>query len=157
MKSQRARAAATVLFGLFSGTMLLAVAYAQSSSPSAAAADGVTSPWDQQVNKAAVQADAWFDNYKFRAGETLERLKIHYATLGTPHREAQGHIDNAVLVLHWTGADGRTLLSQTYTKALFNPGRPLDANRYYLIFPDNVGHGQIQQAERRPQSQVPEL
>ena len=142
MKSRRTRAAATVLFGLFSGTMLVGAAYAQSSSPSAAAADGVTSPWDQQVNKAAVQADAWFDNYKFRDGETLERLKIHYATLGTPHRNAQGNIDNAVLVLHWTGADGRTLLSQTYTKALFNPGRPLDANRYYLIFPDNVGHGQ---------------
>ena len=27
-------------------------------------------------------------------------------------------------------------------QALFDPGRPLDAHRYYLIFPDNVGHGQ---------------
>jgi homoserine O-acetyltransferase len=94
------------------------------------------------VNTAAVQADATFDNYKFRDGETLERLKIHYATLGTPHRNAQGDIDNAVLVLHWTGADSRALLSPTYTKALFDPGRPLDANRYYLIFADSVGHGQ---------------
>jgi homoserine O-acetyltransferase/O-succinyltransferase len=34
------------------------------------------------------------------------------------------------------------LLSPTYMKALFAPGRPLDARRYYLIFPDNVGHGQ---------------
>lgn len=143
MKSQRARATASVLLGLLlSGTMLAGSGFAQSSLPSAAAANESASPWDQQVNTAAVHADAWFDNYKFRGGETLERLKTHYATLGTPHRNAQGDIDNAVLVLHWTGADGRTLLSPTYTKALFDPGRPLDANRYYLIFPDNVGHGQ---------------
>jgi homoserine O-acetyltransferase len=45
-------------------------------------------------------------------------------------------------MLHWTGADGRALLSPTYTKALFDPGQPLDASRYYLIFPDSVGHGQ---------------
>jgi len=130
-----------MLLGLLSGTMLAGTGSAQTLSPSAAVVNRSASPWDQQVNKAAVQADAWFDNYRFRDGETLERLKIHYGTLGTPHRNAQGDIDNAVLVLHWTGADGRALLSPTYTKALFDPGRPLDARRYYLIFPDNVGHG----------------
>jgi hypothetical protein len=26
-------------------------------------------------------------------------------------------------------------------QALFAPGRPLDATRYFLILPDNVGHG----------------
>jgi homoserine O-acetyltransferase/O-succinyltransferase len=46
-----------------------------------------------------------------------------------------------VLVIHWTGADGNTLLSKNYIEALFAPGRPLDATRYFLIFPDNVGHG----------------
>jgi homoserine O-acetyltransferase len=94
------------------------------------------------MNPAAQQADVWFDHYKFRSGEALDRVKIHYATLGTPHRNAQGDIDNAVLVLHWTGADSRALLSPTYSKALFDPGRPLDASRYYLIFADSVGHGQ---------------
>jgi homoserine O-acetyltransferase/O-succinyltransferase len=98
--------------------------------------------WDRQTNAVAKQADAWFENYKFRDGETITRLRIHYATLGEPHRNANGNIDNAVLVLHWTGADGLALLSQTYTKALFGVGRPLDARRYYLIFPDSVGHGQ---------------
>lgn len=142
MKSRRTRAAASALFGLLAfGPMFAGIASAQSNAPSAASANG-TAPWDQRVNPAAVQADVWFDNYKFRDGETLARLKLHYATLGTPHRNAQGAVDNAVLVLHWTGADSRTLLSPTYTKALFDPGRPLDANRYYLIFPDNVGHGQ---------------
>ena len=96
----------------------------------------------RQENAVAKQADAWFENYKFRDGESIPLLRIHYATLGTPHRNAQGDIDNAVLVLHWTGADGRALLSPTYMKALFDPGRPLDAHSYYLIFPDGVGHGQ---------------
>ena len=99
-------------------------------------------PWDRQKDAIAKQADAWFENYKFRDGETIPRLRIHYATLGEPHRDAEGNIDNAVLVLHWTGADGLALLSPTYMKALFDPERPLDARRYYLIFPDSVGHGQ---------------
>jgi homoserine O-acetyltransferase len=142
MESQRTRAAASVLLSLLlSGTMLVSTGFAQPSS-SAAAANGPASPGDQQVNRAAIQADAWFDDYKFRSGESLERLKIHYATLGRPHRNARGDIENAILVLHWTGADSRALLSPTFTKALFDPGRPLDASRYYLIFPDNVGHGQ---------------
>jgi homoserine O-acetyltransferase len=88
------------------------------------------------------QADAWFENYKFRDGESIPRLRVHYATLGTSNRNAQGDIDNAVLVLHWTGADGRALVSPTYMKALFDRGQPLDAHSYYLIFPDSVGHGQ---------------
>jgi hypothetical protein len=95
-----------------------------------------------QSAQIARQADAWFENYKFRDGETIARLRIHYATLGQPHRNADGNIDNAVLVLHWTGADGLALLSPTYMEALYDVGRPLDARRYYLIFPDNVGHGQ---------------
>jgi homoserine O-acetyltransferase len=45
-------------------------------------------------------------------------------------------------VIHWTGADGDALLSHNYMDALFAPGRPLDATRYFLIFPDSVGHGQ---------------
>ncbi|MEI5998157.1 alpha/beta fold hydrolase [Paraburkholderia bengalensis] len=124
-----------------SGSIFAGTVSPPASAPTPASANEAV-PLDQRGNPAANQADAWFDNYRFRDGETLPRLKLHYATLGTPHRNAQGAIDNAVLVLHWTGADGRTLLGPTYTKALFDPGRPLDANRYYLIFPDNVGHGQ---------------
>jgi homoserine O-acetyltransferase/O-succinyltransferase len=99
------------------------------------------SPWGQGDNPQATQADAWFDNYRFRDSEMLYKVRIHYATLGTPHRNKDGQIDNAVMVLHWTGADGRALLTPNFMKAFFDPGRPLDATRYYLIFPDSVGHG----------------
>ncbi len=125
-------------------SVLAGTGFAQSNS-SAQATQGPASLWDRQVNPAAVQEDTWFDNYKFHDGETLDHLKIHYATLGTPHRNANGDVDNAVLVLHWTGADSRALLSPVFTKALFDPGRPLDASRYYLIFPDSVSHGQSSQ------------
>ena len=146
MKSNRARAITSFLLGLLlSETILTGLGFAQTNSPSAASSSAPSSLWDRQINPAAVPADAWFDNYKFRDGETLGRLKIHYATLGTPHHNAKGDIDNAVLVLHWTGADSRALLNPIFTKALYDPGRPLDANRYYLIFPDSVGHGQSSQ------------
>src|SRR5580693_6494177 len=101
-----------------------------------------SSAWGQDHNTTAAEADACFENYRFRDGETLPRLRIHYATLGIPRRNPQGQIDNAVLVIHWTGADGTTLLSKNYMEALFAPGRPLDATRYFLVLPDNVGHGQ---------------
>ena len=142
MKSRRTNETATVLFGLLTGTVLASPSFAQSASHPATASSQRAWPWDQGTNPAAVQRNAWVSNYKFRDGETLARLRIHYATLGTPQRNAKGEIDNAVLVLHWTGADSRALLSPTFMKALFDPGRPLDARRYYLIFPDSVGHGQ---------------
>jgi homoserine O-acetyltransferase/O-succinyltransferase len=89
----------------------------------------------------AKQADAFFDNYRLRNGEVIDKLRLHFATLGEPHHNAQGEVDNAVLVLHWTDASGGALLTPNYMKALLAPGRPLDARRYFLIFPDNVGHG----------------
>jgi homoserine O-acetyltransferase len=94
------------------------------------------------VDLAPVQADAIFENYRLRNGEAFEQLRLHYATLGKPHRNAQGEIDNAVMVLHWTGNSGASMLTPEYIKALFASGQPLDANRYYLIIPDNLGHGQ---------------
>jgi homoserine O-acetyltransferase len=87
------------------------------------------------------ESEVWFDNYRFRDGETIPRLRIHYATLGTPTRNGSGQITNAVLVLHQTGASGSVMHGPIFMQALFGPGRPLDASTYYLIFPDNVGHG----------------
>jgi homoserine O-acetyltransferase len=46
-------------------------------------------------------------DFRFRSGESLPELRIHYYTLGTPHRDAAGHVVNAVLILHGTGGTGR--------------------------------------------------
>jgi homoserine O-acetyltransferase len=100
-----------------------------------------TEPFLIKDNPLAEQHDAWFDNYQFLDGEKLEKIGIHYATLGQPHRDASGQIDNAVLILHWTGSDSRVLLTPPFMTSLFDAGRPLDAKRYFLIFADSVGHG----------------
>src|SRR6201996_3186632 len=99
-------------------------------------------PLAQADTFAPIQADAVYPNYKFRSGETLNSLRFHYATLGTPHRGKDGQIDNAVLVLHWTGGNGRQLMTPTFMNSLYAAGKPLDANRYYLILPDSIGCGE---------------
>ncbi len=50
-------------------------------------------------------------DFRFGTGETLPELKLHYLTLGTPHRNAAGHVDNAVLLLHGTGGNAHSLLN----------------------------------------------
>jgi homoserine O-acetyltransferase len=87
------------------------------------------------------QGDVTFAEYKLRDGETLPQLQLHYTTLGTPHRNAEGTIDNAILLLHWTNASSQALLVPEYRDALFAPGEPLDVTRYFVIIPDNIGHG----------------
>ena len=81
-------------------------------------------------------------NFRFGTGETLPELKLHYLTLGTPHHDAAGHIDNAVLLLHGTGGDAHSLFARQFSTVLFGPGQPLDITRYFLIFPDDIGHGE---------------
>jgi homoserine O-acetyltransferase len=81
-------------------------------------------------------------NFRFGTGETLPELKLHYLTLGTPHRDAAGHVDNAVLLLHGTGGNAQTLFVPQFSTVLFGPGQPLDITRYFLIFPDDIGHGE---------------
>jgi homoserine O-acetyltransferase len=79
--------------------------------------------------------------FRFRSGETLPELRLHYLTVGTPHRDARGAIDNAVLLLHGTGGDAHSLLNPIFADELFGPGQPLDITRYFLILPDDIGHG----------------
>lgn len=89
----------------------------------------------------AREADASFTDFRFRSGETIPTLRIHYRTLGTPKRDAKGIVVNAVLVLHGTGGSGASLLTPSFAGELFGPGQALDISRYYIILPDNIGHG----------------
>ena len=80
-------------------------------------------------------------NFQFGDGSTLPELNLHYLTLGTPHRNAAGHVDNAVLLIHGTGGDRFTLTNPLLADELFGPGQPLDAGKYFMIFPDDIGQG----------------
>jgi homoserine O-acetyltransferase len=81
-------------------------------------------------------------NFHFASGETLPELRIHYTVIGKPHRDAHGHVDNAVLILHGTGGSGHNFLTDKFSGVLFGKGRLLDTNRYFIILPDGIGHGQ---------------
>jgi len=80
--------------------------------------------------------------FHFKDGETIEKLHLHALTLGTLHRDAAGHTDNAVLLLHGTGGSASSLLNPIFSGVLFGPGQPLDITKYFLILPDDIGHGQ---------------
>lgn len=80
-------------------------------------------------------------DFTFNDGKSVPGLKLHYLTLGTPHRDSRGEIDNAVLLLHGSGGEGSNFLIPSFADPLFSPGKPLDAAKYFLIMPDSVGHG----------------
>lgn len=90
---------------------------------------------------APVEGDYLIDNFHFRSGETLPELKIHYRTIGTLRRDGSGNATNAVLMLHGTTGSGRQMLAPSFANYLFGAGQPLDASRYFIILPDEIGHG----------------
>jgi homoserine O-acetyltransferase/O-succinyltransferase len=123
----------TTLFLSFFFVAASATAQTTSSAPVAAAV--AATKWPVKDNLYVAH------NFRFGSGETLPELKLRYLTLGSPHRNAAGHVDNAVLLLHGTGGNRRTLLVPQFSDVLFGPGQPLDITRYFLIFPDDIGQG----------------
>ena len=89
----------------------------------------------------ATDGDYVIANFRFHTGETLPALRMHYTTVGKPIRDAHGHVTNAVLIMHGTGGWGRVLIRPEFSGVLFSPGGLLDARRYFIILPDDVGHG----------------
>ncbi|AFL90019.1 homoserine acetyltransferase [Terriglobus roseus DSM 18391] len=77
----------------------------------------------------------------FGSGERLATLRLHYKTLGSPHRNTAGRIDNAVLILHGTGDRSGSMLTDDFAGPLFGRGDPLDIQKYYIVLPDDIGHG----------------
>ena len=94
------------------------------------------------VSHAALAADypapkqgEWIaHNFKFHTGEVMSELRLHYTTVGEPS-------GIPVVVLHGTGGSAAGMLSPGFAGALFGPGQPLDAAKYYIVIPDSIGHG----------------
>ncbi|HSP17759.1 MAG TPA: alpha/beta fold hydrolase [Thermoanaerobaculia bacterium] len=84
--------------------------------------------------RAAEDHDFVVHDFRFQSGETLPEVRIHYVTLGTPGKPA-------ILVLHGTGGSSRQFLGDNFAGFLFKPGGLFDASRYFIVIPDNVGHG----------------
>ncbi len=80
-------------------------------------------------------------DFHFKSGETLPELRLRYLTFGKPVKDASGKVTNAVLILHGTGGSGRQFLAPQFADVLFGRGQLLDATRYFIVLPDNIGHG----------------
>jgi homoserine O-acetyltransferase len=74
-------------------------------------------------------------NFRFHDGETMAEVRIHYVTVGSPSGKA-------VLILHGTGGTSKQFLNDHFAGVLFKSGGLLDSSRYFIVIPDNVGHGQ---------------
>jgi homoserine O-acetyltransferase/O-succinyltransferase len=102
---------------------------------------GQTTPAPQRNYPAPVEGDYVIKDFKFRSGETLPELKLHYRTIGTPTKDSSGVVTNAILIMHGTGGSGTQFLSPQFANVLFGPGQLLDATKYFIILPDAIGHG----------------
>src|SRR5579864_5659912 len=80
-------------------------------------------------------------DFKFSDGQTITEVRLHYTTLGTPHRDASGRVTNAVLIMHGTGGTGHQFLRPVFAGVLFGPGQLLDSSKHFIILPDDIGHG----------------
>lgn len=88
------------------------------------------------------EGDFVIKNFRFNSGSTLPELNLHYRTLGKLKTDKNGHALNAVLIMHGTGGSGANFLRDIFAGKLFNSGQLLDANKYFLIIRDGIGHGQ---------------
>ena len=95
----------------------------------------------QPARPAVTQGDFVLRNFRFASGETLPELRMHYRTLGTPRKDAGGVVRNAVLIMHGTTGSGAQFLADSFAGELFGPGQLLDAAKYFIILPDDIGHG----------------
>ncbi len=90
---------------------------------------------------APVQGDFLIRDFRFKSGEALPELKLHYTTVGTPVRDNAGIVRNAVLIMHGTGGAGNNFLTTQFAGVLFGSGQLIDATRYFIVLPDGIGHG----------------
>jgi homoserine O-acetyltransferase len=86
-------------------------------------------------------ATAELRDFRFASGDYLAELRMHYWTMGRPRRAAAGAVVNAVLLLHGTTGSGAQFLNPIFAREMFGPGQPLDTAVFFVVAPDNVGHG----------------
>ena len=90
---------------------------------------------------APTEGDYAVRDFKFASGESLPELRIHYRTLGTAQKDAQGKTANAVLITHGTTGSGAQFIRPEFSGELFGKDQPLDATKFFIVLPDGIGHG----------------
>jgi len=90
---------------------------------------------------APVEGDFIAKDFRFSSGETLAELRVHYRALGKPQKDSKGVVRNAVLIGHGTGGSGAQFIRAEFAGELFGAGQILDANQYFIVMTDGIGHG----------------
>jgi len=129
-------------FRILIASMLLVGAHAFCQTQAAPPAGAPAAPASSAVTWPTMEGTVRLSDFHFGTGETLPQLKLHYLTLGTPHHDADGHTDNAILLLHGTGGNAHSLLNPLFSNVLFVPGGVLDIQKFFLILPDDIGMGE---------------
>ena len=80
-------------------------------------------------------------DFQFASGEKLPEVRMHFVTFGTPRRDDKGIVRNAVIVLHGTTGSSAQFLVTNFAGTLFGKRQVLDVSRYFIVIPDNLGHG----------------
>ena len=80
-------------------------------------------------------------NYRFASGESLPEVRLHYRTMGTAKKDAQGRITNGVLLMHGSSGDASQVLAPAMIGPLTKSGGPLDLATTFIILPDILGAG----------------
>ena len=88
------------------------------------------------------QGDYVIHDFRFTTGETLPEVRMHFRTFGTPRKNANGIVSNAVLIMHGTYGSGAAFLVPIFAGPLYGAGEPLDTTKYFIILPDGLGTGQ---------------
>ncbi len=103
------------------------------------------------------EGDYKINNFKFRSGTTMPELRIHYRTLGKPERDSTGMVKNAVLIMHGTTGSGQQFIRPEFAGELFRKDGLLDAEKFYIILPDAIGHGQSSKPSDGLRARISEL
>jgi homoserine O-acetyltransferase/O-succinyltransferase len=90
-------------------------------------------------SSAPAEGDYVVRDFKFRSGEILPELRLHYRTVGKLKKDAEGKAQNAVLIMHGTTGSGAQFIRPEFAGELFGKDQPLD--RFFIVLPDGIGHG----------------
>jgi homoserine O-acetyltransferase/O-succinyltransferase len=102
---------------------------------------GVSAGQGTGTYPAPVERDFLAHDFVFASGERLPEVRIHYRTIGTPRKDADGVVRNGILILHGTGGTGAQFVGAGWASRLYGQGQLYDAEKYFIILPDNIGHG----------------
>ena len=87
-----------------------------------------------------VEGSVTLRDYHFVSGETLPELRIHYRTIGHPEGRVgscpERRPDYARNNREWSA-----VYWPEFAGELFGKNQPLDAEKYFIVLPDGIGHG----------------